>query len=136
MIKRGAFTLIEVMVAVMIISVVIAAIIQMRGNSSNMFMHLQKQAAFNQYASFLLWNDKYGFVDEKVPLSRLVEDIDIDDDLRRKLKNIKMQIEYKKLRKIDTSEYSDDATGIVIEMGIDKISTKNFETTLRRLRLQ
>jgi len=120
----------------MIISVVIAAIIQMRGNSSNMFMHLQKQAAFNQYISFVLWNDKYGFVDEKVPLSRLAEDIDLDDDLRRKLKNIKMHIEYTKLKKIDTSEYSDDDTGIVIEMGRDKISTQNLDTTLRRLRLQ
>ena len=136
MLKRNAFTLIEVMVAVMIVSVVIAAILQMRGNTSNMFANLKKKAELNQYASFFLWNNKYGFENETFALSRLVEDIDIDDDLRRELKNIKMKLDYKKLRKIDTADYSDDTTGIVIEMGEDKISTENFNTKLIRLRLQ
>ncbi len=39
---RAAFTLVEVMVSVMIISVVIMALIEMHGNSTHLFTNIKK----------------------------------------------------------------------------------------------
>ncbi|MEA1983375.1 MAG: type II secretion system protein, partial [Campylobacterota bacterium] len=66
---RRAFTLIEVMVAVMIVSIVIAALLQMRGDTSNKLFQLKEMMQTNQYNSFLLSNsEKYAFEDSKIDM--------------------------------------------------------------------
>lgn len=50
---RKAFTLIEVMVAVLIVSVVIAALLKMFADSVNILDLFKKQNASEQYLSFL-----------------------------------------------------------------------------------
>jgi len=136
MTKREGFTLIEVMVAVMIVSIVIAAILQMRGNTNNLFLHLQKKAVFNQYSSFFLWNKNYGFENDDFPLYRLVEGIDTDDDLRRELKAIKIHLKYKELERVDLNELTDGIVNVVFELGKDEIKTEDFNVNIQRLRLQ
>lgn len=104
--RREAFTLIEVMIAVMIISVVITALLQLQSNNTKSFMHLQKMQQNLQYLS-LLQGGKYGYENDTLTLDRMVERFDLDDDLRRKLKNIHAEIIYQKLDTIDMKEFSD-----------------------------
>ena len=152
--KRGAtknaFTLIEVMVAVMIVSVVIAALLRMRGNTSNKFIGIKKMMQTNQYNSFLLsQSDKYGFEESNIDLYRLVDDFDLESDLRRRLKSIKLKVDYEELDTIDTTEFDDtaqpsedgeevqsDTTGIVFEIGKSILKADNFSTSLMRVRIQ
>lgn len=150
MTKRHAFTLIEVMVAVMIVSVVIAALLQMRGNTSNQFMQIKKMAHTNQYNSFLLSLDgKYGFEKSNIDMKRLVEDFDLESDLRRKLSAMKVSLDYETLSVIDTNEFtnqdnsesqedenSSGNSGIIFEIGKTVLKSKDFTTQLLRIKLQ
>ena len=139
-----AFTLIEVMVAVMIVSVVIAALLQMRGDSSNKLFELKKMINTNQYNSFLLSNrENYAFEDSKIDMKRLVDEFELESDLRRKLGAIKTEIKYEELQVIDTnsfgkSEYEDiiASSGIIFEIGKTTLKTQNISGALIRVRLQ
>ena len=152
-VSKNAFTLIEVMVAVMIVSVVIAALLQMRGNTSHKFIGIKEMTQTNQYNSFLLsLSDKYGFEKSNINLYRLVDDFDLESDLRRKLKEIKLQVDYEELDTIDTAEFDDSTeptedgddaeeaqtstTGIVFEIGKTILKSDNFTTSLIRVRVQ
>ncbi len=148
--NNSAFTLIEVMVAVMIVSVVIAALLQMRGNTSYKFLEIKKMMQKNQYNSFLLsLSDKYGFEKSSIDLNKLVYEFNIERELRRKLKSIKVKVDYKELDTIDTAEFDDtekesddgqevqeDTTGIVFEIGQSILKTDTFSTNLIRVRIQ
>ncbi len=148
--NNSAFTLIEVMVAVMIVSVVIAALLQMRGNTSYKFLEIKKMMQKNQYNSFLLsLSDKYGFEKSNIDLNKLVYEFNIERELRRKLKSIKVKVDYKELDTIDTAEFDDtekesddgqevqeDTTGIVFEIGQSILKTDTFSTNLIRVRIQ
>ena len=104
---KRAFTLIEVMVAVMIISVVILALLQMFANNTHIFSQLTKQAKINQYASLFLANPDYGFETKSVSLNELVSDFKVNDALNSELKKSKVEIVYQKIKQIDMSEYDD-----------------------------
>ena len=146
--SHNAFTLIEVMVAVMIVSIIIAALLQMQGNSSNKLFGIQKMMQTNQYNSFLLGlNAKYGFEHSNIDMNRLAEDFELESDLRRKLKALKAEVEYNILSVIDTSEFDDtvddetaelqsSTTGIVFEIGKTKLKTEEFTLQLIRVRQQ
>jgi prepilin-type N-terminal cleavage/methylation domain-containing protein len=138
--SRAGFTLIEVMVAVMIVSVVIAALMQMRGNSSNLFLNIKKSANLNQYNSFLLSNDKYGFENSSLDMYRLVEEFDVESDLRRRLKSMKTNVKYEELKLIDTSEFDDinnsSSSSIVFEIGKTILKSDDFSSYLLRVRMQ
>ena len=81
---RKAFTLLEVMVAVVIISVVIAALIQMMGNSSNLFSKVKTESSFGQYTSFLIASPDYGFEDKSVTFDKFTDEFELDSQLRSK----------------------------------------------------
>lgn len=146
---REGFTLIEVMVAVMIVSVVIAALLQMQGNTTHKFFGIKEMMKTNQYNSFLLSHgDKYGFEKSNMDMSRLVEDFDVESDLRRKLKAIKVELDYEELATIDTSEYDDSgdnenedaeitgSSGIIFEIGRTVLKTEEFTGSLIRVKIQ
>lgn len=141
---RRAFTLIEVMVAVMIVSIVIAALLQMRGDTSNKLFELKKMINTNQYSSFLsAQSEKYAFEDSKIDIQRLVEEFDMESNLRRKLKAMKSEIEYEELDIIDTNEFEESedeeitaSSGIIFEIGKTTLSTQEFSSSLIRVRLQ
>jgi prepilin-type N-terminal cleavage/methylation domain-containing protein len=149
---RKAFTLIEVMVAVMIVSLVIAALIRMQGNTSHKFTQIQKMMQTDQYSSFLLsLGDKYGFERSKIDMNQLVDDFDLESDLRRKLKSMTVEIEYEVIENIDTSEFEDtpsenntteeddvqkDTTGIVFEVGKTKLLSNDIDLQLVRVKIQ
>jgi len=131
LVSRRAFTLIEVMVAVMIVSVVIASLLKLQGNSSHMLMKLQQNQNNNHFTTFLLYNRDYGLQkhSQKLNLYRLVDNFDMDDDLRRELKSINATIKYKQIRKIDL-----DTT--TIEVGETELSLPHFNTSLIRVTVQ
>jgi len=132
------FTLIEVMISVVIISIVIAGLLEMRGNSTHLFMQFSKQSSMNQYASLLLSNEVYGFENKKMGLDRLVQDFNLDNDLRRELKNIKIELTYQELDKIDMRELEDEGaiSSAIFEIGKTHIKTKDLSISALRLRLQ
>lgn len=143
---KKAFTLIEVMVAVMIISVVIMALLQMNANNTYMFSQVKNQESAAQYLSLLV-GTKYGFDNEKISVEELVSDFDLDDDLRRELKNIQMKTSYQILQSIDTSmfdegdkseededENENNSSGTVYEIGRTTIKIKHSSASLLRLR--
>ena len=128
---RDGFTLIEVMVAVMIVSVVIGALWQMRGDATQKFFQFQKMTQNNQYMSFLLGNaEKYGFEKSNTNMRALVDDFELESDLRRQLKSIKVSLSYDTLNSIDTND------SVILEIGKTKLKSEDFTYSLVRVRIQ
>ncbi len=137
--KRKAFTLIEVMVAVMIVSVVIAALLQMQGNTHQQFFQFKKILSQNAYTSFMVGiDDKYGYEKSHTNLQQLVDEFDLERPLRRKLQQIVIDIDYTKERVIDTSEETEteQVTPIIFEIGTTQLHSKVFSTQLQRIKIQ
>ncbi len=103
---RKGFTLIEVMVAVVIISVVIMALIELLANSSHNFSTLGKKSQINQYLSFFHSPSRYGFTDKEGTLYDLVENFDIESELKQELKSIKVDMVYQEVKSIDMADYN------------------------------
>lgn len=135
---RKAFTLIEVMVAVLIISVVVMALFQMKGNSSHIFLNLTQKLETNQYLSFLISNDDYGFEQDTITADKLLEDFDLERDLRQNLKKVKVDLIYQKLEDIDMNEQEDEnlSSGMIFEIGKTILKTEKSSASLPRIRLQ
>jgi len=116
----------------------------MRGDTSNKLFQLKKIINTNQYNSFLLSNsENYAFEDSKIDMKRLVNEFELESDLRRKLKAIKTEILYEELEIIDTNELQQsedeeitDGSGIIFEIGKTMLKTEDFSGTLIRVRLQ
>lgn len=138
---RNAFTLIEVMVAVMIISVVIMALIEMYANNTHIFTSMKKQTKINQYSSLLISNDDYGFEDENIYLHDLLSDFDVEHELRRELKATKAKVIYRELESIDMSEEdsvedSETSSRLALEIGKSILQTDDSSTALIRFRIR
>ena len=133
---RKAFTLIEVMVSVMIISVVIMALLKMKSNSSHILTSLKQQMGTTQYISLLIANKDYGYEDKSIRLDALIKEFDVDDKLRRKLKDIKAKVIYNEIETIDLSEDENESSSMILEIGESLVKTENFSTKIYRIRLQ
>jgi prepilin-type N-terminal cleavage/methylation domain-containing protein len=129
--KRKAFTLLEVMVAVLIVSVVIAAMFKVKGDANTKLFWLQSTINETQYNTFLLGNsDKYGFDKSSISLNELVSEFDLESELRQKLKAIKVNISYDKKDAIDTP------TGTVLEIGKTYLKSNRFSSSILRVKTQ
>jgi hypothetical protein len=117
------------MVAVMIVSVVIAALLKLRGDTSHLFMQIQKSQKQNAVGTFLLWNRNYGLDKSETNLYRLVENFDMDDELRRELKKVKVQIQYQRLETIEMDM-------LTFEIGKTELQVDDFDIALKRVTLR
>ena len=144
---RAAFTLIEVMVAVMIVSVVIAALLQMQGSSANSLFEIKRMMQRAQYASFMIeQREKYGFENSSVDLLRFTEDFALESELRQRLKAIAVRVHYEEVERLDTSSMSEEMrdanlsesqnSGVVLEIGKTQLHSQHFTISLLRVRLQ
>ena len=144
---HAAFTLIEVMVAVMIVSVVIAALLQIQANANNKLIELKKMIHTTQYGSFLFeTSEKYGFEKSRIDMDVLLEDFELESELRRSMKALKVEILYEELELIDTSEFdinvSDEAgfgeqnSALVFEIGKTSLLSESFNGAFLRVRVQ
>jgi prepilin-type N-terminal cleavage/methylation domain-containing protein len=151
--NHSAFTLIEVMVSVMIISSVIMALLKMYADNTHIFSMLKQKTELNQYATFFIANKDYGLEKDEVKLYDLVENFKLEDELRRELKDKKVTILYQKLESIDLSQFedqpsqeSDDSmieydekevnSNIVFEVGKTIVKVDNSSVGYLRLHLQ
>jgi len=154
--KRGGFTLIEVMIAVVIISTVIMALLTMNGNNTHIFSSFKEQAKINQYASFFISNTQYGLEDDSVVMDDLLSEFDVESDLRRELKEIKVELVYKIVEQIDLSEYEEDESEadensdiasdeeqskdtnstLIVEIGKTTLKLNDTATSLLRIQIQ
>lgn len=123
---KKAFTLIEVMIAVMIVSIVIAALLKLRGDTNKLFMNLEKQARYSSLSTLLLYNRDYGLDTTTTTLYDLVNMFDINDDLRRKLKHTKITVSYEKLNMTNKENIS-------FEIGQSHIQGKKIDIYLNRI---
>lgn len=96
--KKDAFSLIEVMIAVVIISVVIMSLLQLQGNNMHLFSSFAKKEMLNQYGSFFIANEDYGYEKKSISLDELVSEFKIEDELRMELKKIKADIAYQDIK--------------------------------------
>lgn len=145
--KRNAFTLMEVMVAVVIISIVIASLLQMMGNSSNLIRNVKTNSDTSQYASFLIASPDYGFENERITIDKLADTFDLDSKLRKKLKKLKAKIIYTELDRIDMSEFDSDedleneqeenqvSSGLTFEIGKSTLKFEDSSVSLLRLKI-
>lgn len=115
-VQRDGFTLLEVMIAVMILSVVITALLEMYANGAHIFKSASIKSQTNQYISFLTANEKYGFENNTFSLDLLVAEFEIDSELRKELKDIKVELLFDNIKNIESSSSS--------EFGIAKVVLK------------
>jgi len=104
--SRG-FTLLEVLIAVMIISVVIGSLLQLFSNNTTTFSSIHQKIVHTNTTTLLLGNPHYGYENDKTDLAELIKDFPIDDDLRRQLKKIKIEILYNEVTTIDFGEVAE-----------------------------
>lgn len=102
--RSHGFTLIEVLVAVMIIAVVIGALMQLFANNTHTFSTVDQKILQSNKTTLLLGNAVYGYENKKTDLAELVKDFNIDDDLRRLLKKEKVEVIYTETATIDFGE--------------------------------
>ena len=110
--SRTAFTLIEVMVAVMIISVVVASLLKLFSNNTHMISLLDDRLDASMYAT--LFNgeidgvgSEFCFENDEYFVSDLVKDFRLEDDIRQKLKDMKVKIVYTIVQQIDAADMQD-----------------------------
>lgn len=95
-IKKKAFTLVEVLIAVALISIVIGALIQMGQNNLYLLEKFKAISVNNDYSSLSFYGiDETKMSDQKIYLDEVVDFK--DDDLRRELKEIKVIVKNEKL---------------------------------------
>lgn len=134
--NRSGFTLIEVMVAVMIISVVIMALLTMKGNTSHIFSRLGITLKINQYTSLFISNSDYGFEKKSVDLDELLSEFKVEDELRRELKTTKVEVDYEELKSIDMSESDEGSSSMVFELGKTMLKVNDSTASIMRFRIQ
>ena len=147
---KNAFTLIEVMIAVVIISTVIMALLTMSGNNTHIFSSFKEKTKINQYASFFIANSEYGYERKTIFLDNLVSDFDVESDLRRMLKKVKVALTYQIVEQIDMSGFqeSDEEepqeqeedkqvnSSLIIEIGRTTLKIDKSSVSLLRIKAQ
>ena len=106
---KKSFTLIEILVSVSIIIVVIGGYYQITSNSLNFLNIFEKHKQQNAIIALAITNkeDKKIFLDDIIDLK--------DDEIRKKLKNIRLK---QKVREIDSIDLD------VVKLGIEEIDIK------------
>ena len=131
---RSAFTLIEVMISVIVITSVVMALYVMQGNAAYAFTSYKERAELNQYLSFLIASDKYGHQRDRSHVERLVEDFALEDSIKRELRTINIELDYKLIETIDASEIDESMSQVVFEVGKSSVELGDRVVWLIRLR--
>jgi len=102
---------------------------------------MKQQTKINQYSSFLISNENYGFENKNIYLDALVRDFNLENDLRRELKEIKIKMIYKELESIDIGDQDDGkdieaSSGLAFEIGKSFMQTDSASTALLRFRIK
>lgn len=126
-IKKKAFTLVEVLVAVALISIVIGALIQMGQNNLYLLEKFKAISVNNDYSSLAFYGiDETKTSDQKIYLDEVVDFK--DDDLRRELKEIKVIVKNEKLedKKIEADSFTITKKITKTKLTIENQKEKDF----------
>ncbi|MEA3373491.1 MAG: prepilin-type N-terminal cleavage/methylation domain-containing protein [Campylobacterota bacterium] len=153
--ERGAsegFTLIEVMVAIVIITVVIAALLQLFSNNTKLLGTVKEKVELSTQGSILLGVGNVGFEKKQIRLDGLLREFKLDDALRRKLKTIKADVSYKEVMRLDSIDFQEESERLAemegvsalkkraetasLEVGRTTLEINGVHTSFLRLRLQ
>ncbi len=130
--KRRAFTLLEVMIAVMIVTVVIAALLELQSNTTYLFGRLGEQRKADMMMSLLIGSRYSGVENDGLTMDRSVERFFISDELRQELKQIKAEIKVRSLKR-----YRQDGNGsVTLELLGSTLTTPFGSVDVLRSRLQ
>lgn len=130
---RKAFTLIEVMISVMIVSFVIGVLLQLYANNTSLFASMRNHSELAIQASLLVGNSEYGFEEKKITLAELVQTFEVDESLRQKLKSHRVSIGYKAY---DFGQKTQASQKNALSAGHTSMETKGYKTTFLRLKFQ
>ncbi len=118
--NKQAITLVEVLVSVMLISVVIVSLLQIKENNLHFLEKSKDTIKYNSYIAMVsLDNDK------KIRNNNIYLDEEIkfkDDDIRREFKNIKIKVKDEELEPI---EFSTDEYTLQINIKQTSLSMEN-----------
>ena len=98
---KKAISLVEVLISVMIISVVIVTILQIKQNNLNFLEKSKDISKNNAYISLIALNNKKNSVNKNIYLSDEIKFK--DDDIRRDLKKVKIKVKDEELEPIEFS---------------------------------
>ena len=146
---RKGFTLLEVMISVMIISLVIGVLLQLYSSNTSLFSSMRGHSELCMRSSLLIGNSEYGYEDKKTNLAELVRDFEVNDELRKKLKKYEAKITYTRVKELDkATQKLDEAVEPYIpeseeglkrrsmEIGRSSFEMDEFQTAYLRLKLQ
>jgi len=146
---RKGFTLLEVMISVMIISLVIGVLLQLYSNNTRLFSSMRGHSELCMRSSLLIGNSAYGYEDKKINLAELVRDFEINDELRKKLKKYEAKITYTQVKDLsEATQKPDESVEAYIpeseeglkkrsmEIGRSSFEMYEFQTAYLRLKLQ
>jgi prepilin-type N-terminal cleavage/methylation domain-containing protein len=148
--QHSGFSLIEVMVSVIIISTVIAALLQLFANNTHTLGSIEQRVDDATRSTLLLGIGDLGFEKKSTTLDTLVEAFEIDDDLRRRLKSERIELRYRADMQLgdnfmQASEPTDEngelietaaEDAFVLEIGSTSLTIDEHQTSLMRMRLQ
>jgi biopolymer transport protein ExbD len=98
--KKDAISLIEVLISIMLISVVVVSLLQIKENNLYFLTKTKDMAKYNSYVSMVALDiNKDGniYLDKKVDFK--------DDDIRRQLKEIKIKVKNKDFDNLQLGSY-------------------------------
>lgn len=124
--KKKSFTLIEVIIAVSLLSVVLLSLFQVRSNNIFILEKTDEKIKDKQYLSMVYDTKGYSKRNENIYLDRYFNIK--DDDLRRKLKEIKIKVkdEILDLNVIKTDMYNIRIQEFETSYSIENKITKNI----------
>ena len=132
--NKRAFTLIEVLVSVLILSTVAVMLFQISINSKSNFSYLSKKGDFTTLSSLaLMHNDQSLHNSQRTLYDFIRDDYDIkDDELRKYLKEQKVHYEHEEFSTFEplgSSGDKDTNESINFTIVFDKIFVKNKENS-------
>ncbi len=125
--NKQAISLVEVLVAVMLISVVIVSILQIKENNLYFLEKSKESTKYNAYISMIaLDNDKTKLNNDNIYLSDKINFK--DDEIRKVLKEIKIKRKEKELKPIEfnSEEYNLQINIKQTKLSIEDKIQKNF----------
>jgi prepilin-type N-terminal cleavage/methylation domain-containing protein len=97
--NRNGFTLIEVMIAVILLSSVLIVLFKINGNNISFISKLKNKNKESNYITFLNNDFKYSFETNTLNLDKLIQKINLTDEENKIFKNKKLKTSSKKNRK-------------------------------------
>ena len=130
---RRAFSLVEVLISIALVSGIIAILFQIKQNNLYFLEKFQKQDEFGSIVSIASLDNSNNLRNKKVYMADLVDFN--DDDIRKKLKEKKIKV---KDEKFDTISYESDEYSINIEIiknqfTLDDLNSLSKEDSMKKL---